>query len=69
MLDSVLRYALQAMSSVLPTFGDFSFAGHVAYGFDVSWELILIRSLAAFGFLLPVFVAAFFFLKTREVAR
>ena len=37
--------------------------------FNISGELILIRTLNAFAFLLPVFVAAYFFLKTREVAR
>ena len=37
--------------------------------FDVSWDQILVRGVGALGFLLPVFVAAYFFLKTREVAR
>ena len=68
-VDHILSFGLQAMSSVLPTFGNFSFAANVAYGFDVSWDQILVRGVGALGFLLPVFVAAFFFLKTREVAR
>lgn len=68
-IDYLLSFALKAMASVLPRFGNFSFAGHVAYGFDVSWDQILVHGAGALGFVLPVFVAAFFFLKTREVAR
>jgi hypothetical protein len=41
----------------------------VAYGFDISGDLMLVRVLSAAAYLLPVFLAAYFFLKTREVAR
>jgi len=69
MADRVLQVFLWVISSILPSFGSFSYSDYVAYGFNISGELILIRSLNAFAFLLPVFVAAYFFLKTREVAR
>ncbi len=69
MADSVMQSGLWVISSVLPAFGRFSYAEHVAYGFDVSPELVLMRLVNALAFLLPVFVAAHFFLKTREVAR
>jgi len=69
MADSVMQTGLWVISSILPAFGRFSYAEHVAYGFDVSPELVLMRAVNALAFLLPVFVAAHFFLKTREVAR
>ena len=69
MADSVMQSGLWVISSVLPAFGRFSYAEYVAYGFDISLELVLMRSVNALAFLLPVFVAAHFFLKTREVAR
>jgi len=69
MADSVLEGGLWVISHILPSFGQFSYAEHVAYGFDVSPNLILTAAVKALAFLLPVFVAAHFFLKTREVAR
>jgi hypothetical protein len=69
MIDSVLEGGLWVVSSMLPSFGRFSYANYVANGFDISLELLLMYSVMALGFLLPLFVAAHFFLKTREVAR
>lgn len=69
MADTVLEVFLWVISSVVPPFGKFSYAEYVAYGFDISGQLILIRAVHALAFLLPVFVVSYFFLKTREVAR
>jgi hypothetical protein len=69
MADSVLRLGLGIMSAVLPPFGDFSYANYLAYGFDVSWNVLLIRTVTAISFLLPLFVAGHLFLRNREVAR
>ncbi len=69
MVDPVLQKVLSAASSVLPNFGEFSFADYVAYGFDISPDLLLRCVLHAGAFLLPVFVAGYFFLKLREVAK
>ena len=38
-------------------------------GFNVSCDLILIHTLMVLGFLAPLVVAGYVFLKTREVAR
>ncbi len=57
------------MSAILPPFGDFSYADHLAYGFDVPWNVLLVRTVTALGFLLPLFVAGHLFLRNREVAR
>jgi hypothetical protein len=66
----VAQLFLKAIASLLPPFGDFSYADYVSYGFDIRWDpLILVPTLRMLAFLVPVFVAAYFFLKTREVAR
>ncbi len=68
--DMVSALGLRVFSAILPPFGDFSYAESVAYGFYVSWNpWILVPTLRAMAFLIPVFVAGYFFLKTREVAR
>jgi hypothetical protein len=69
MVDSVMEGALWVISSIVPAFGRFGYAEYVAYGFDISPDLVLMRFVNALAFLLPVFVAAHFFLKLREVAR
>jgi len=69
MSDQVLQGGLWVMSSLLPSFGRFSYADYVAYGFDVSPQLLAIRTLTVVGFVLPTFIVGYFFLKTREVAR
>ena len=67
--DRVLRLGLWVVSHVLPSFGEFSFADFVAYGFDVSSKEILVRSTTVLGFLVPLFVFGYFLLKIREVAK
>ncbi len=69
MLDVVLGYGLYVAASILPAFGEFSFADHVAYGFDISGAVILKNTCRAAAYLVPLFVAAYLFLKTREVAK
>ncbi len=69
MLDVPLGFCLWVTAQILPDFGQFSYADYVAYGFDVSPGLIGQRVIAALGFLVAAFVAGYFFLKTREVAK
>ncbi len=69
MVDRVAEGGLWVISSLLPAFGRFSYADYVANGFDISPQLILMRTIHALAFVLPLFVAGYFFLKTREVAR
>ncbi|MBN2473725.1 MAG: hypothetical protein JXB62_03905 [Pirellulales bacterium] len=69
MIDHVLEYGLWVTSSLLPEFDRFSFSEHVAKGFDVSGNLAAQCALRSLAFLIPVFVAGYLFLKTREVAR
>ena len=69
MADAVLQFGLRIMSAILPPFADFSYSDYLAYGFDVSWNVLLVRTVTAVGFLLPLFVAGYLFLRNREVAR
>lgn len=68
-LDVVSRLGLRVISAVLPSFGDFSYAGFVADGFNIDANAMLVRTIEAMAFFVPVFIAGYFFLKMREVAR
>jgi len=69
MLDGVLQVGLFVAASILPAFAQFSFADYVAYGFDISGAMIFRNVCRALAFLVPLFIAAYLFLKTREVAK
>jgi hypothetical protein len=69
MMDVPAELFLRLMSSILPSFGDFSYSGFVAHGYNVDFNMLLVHLLTTLAFLVPLFVAGFFFLKTREVAR
>jgi hypothetical protein len=69
MMDVPMEYFLRLMSSILPSFGDFSYSGFVAYGYNVDLNMLAVHLLTTLAFLVPLFVAGYFFLKTREVAR
>lgn len=68
-LDVIMRYFLKVLSSILPSFADFSYAGFVADGFNIDANTMLVRSVEALAFFVPVFIAGYFFMKMREVAR
>jgi hypothetical protein len=69
MTDAVLQAGLGITATLLPAFGEFNYSSYVSHGFDISVDLMLVRSVTTLGFLLPVFVFGYFFLKTREIAR
>jgi hypothetical protein len=69
MLDKAAEYFLQLMASILPSFGDFSYSGFVAHGYNVDFNMLLVHLLTTLAFLVPLFIAGFFFFKTREIAR
>jgi len=69
MFDAVVSFLLGLVAAVAPAFAQFNFADYVAYGYDVSANLVLQSACRAMGFLLPVFVAGYFFLKLREIAK
>lgn len=68
--DLVAERCLKIIAAILPPFDQFSYADRVAYGFDITWDpLISVPMVRTIAFFVPVFVAGYFFLKTREVAR
>ena len=70
MADKVAEFALRAIATVLPPFDRFSYTDQVANGFDITFNpYVLDPVVMALGYILPVFVAGYLFLKTREVAR
>lgn len=69
MTDQVLETVLGIAAAILPEFPRFSFANYVAHGFDVSGNLVLCCVVQTLGFVVPMFIAGYFFLKTREVAQ
>ncbi|MDZ7616548.1 MAG: hypothetical protein U1E05_06050 [Patescibacteria group bacterium] len=69
MLDTALKGYLRGMTQILPSFETFDYSTWVAYGFNISGDLLATRMLTLLGFALPVFLAGYLFLKLREVAR
>lgn len=69
MSDTALKGYLGAMTQLLPAFEKFDYSTWVAYGFNISGDLLAARILTLLGFVLPVFLAGYFLLKLREVAR
>ena len=70
MVDTALQgYYLRGMVEILPAFQWFDYSTWVAYGFNISGDLLASCILTLVGFVLPVFLAGYFFLKLREVAR
>ena len=68
-IDGALKPLLKAMAQILPEFNQFSSADYVAYGFNISGDWVAEHGLTTLGFFVALFVAGYFFLKTREVAK
>ncbi|NQU22722.1 MAG: hypothetical protein HQ567_15705 [Candidatus Nealsonbacteria bacterium] len=67
--DQVFELALGGTAAVLPDFKSYSFAKHVAEGFNVSPGTLAKNLARMLTHLLPLFVIGYFFLRTREVAQ
>jgi hypothetical protein len=67
--DRVFQFVLAGVAAVLPDFGRLSDVDYVAHGYDIPWRLLVIHGFTALGFLIPVFLVAYFFFKSREVAK
>jgi hypothetical protein len=68
-IDSVLTTAMQSLAYVLPDFRSFSTVNYVAYGFDVPMNHVYQDLTICLAFIVGLFVAGYFFLRTREVAK
>ena len=57
------------VASLLPDFSKFDFSDYVAYGNDIPSSVLLKYFCRLLAFVLPAFVASYFCLKAREVAK
>jgi hypothetical protein len=70
LLDWISQFFLSALASLLPPLEKFSYSDYVAEGFNISADpLIVVPLVRAAAYLLPLALAGYFFLKTREIAR
>jgi hypothetical protein len=69
MFDNVAEVLLRAMAAILPPFADFGFNAYVAEGYDISLNVLAVRTITMLAFLIPVLLAGYLFLKTREVSQ
>lgn len=68
-VDQATALAMRYFSAVVPEFNECYYGRHLAFGFDVGWNLLgrcLIRVLA---FVLPVMLVGYLALKQRELAQ
>ena len=69
-LDQPAELGLWVIASVLPDLSRYQvFANSVASGFNIPGDTLLAYTLRTFGFMLPLFVAAYLCLKNREIAK
>ena len=68
-LDRLAEPLMKVAVMLIPDFSRFSFSDYVAYGFNIPGDQILKFTFRMLAFVIPVFVAGLFCLKTREVAQ
>jgi hypothetical protein len=68
-IDQTIAMGMRYFSAVLPEFDECSYGRHLAYGFDVGRDLIARCVIRELGFVLPVLLLGYLFLKQREVAQ
>lgn len=69
LVDEGFRGAMKSVLAVLPDFTALSDVDYVVHGFDIPGDMLLVHGVTALAYLAPVFIAAFLFFRTREVAR
>ena len=67
--DRITEPLMQVVVMLIPDFTRFSFSDYVANGFNIPGDQILKFIFRMLAFLIPVFVAGLFCMKTREVAQ
>ncbi|MCA9102005.1 MAG: hypothetical protein KDA63_12670, partial [Planctomycetales bacterium] len=68
-VDTIMRPVIFAVSAVLPDFTSLNLISYVADGYNVPDGTLLIETLTALSYMLPLIVAGYFFLKLREVGK
>jgi hypothetical protein len=67
--DVVLLGVLRALTHLLPDLGRFNSGPLVANGFSVSPLSLLTNTVVALAYAIPVTIAAYYLLRSREIAR
>ncbi|MDP6442512.1 MAG: hypothetical protein QF805_01855, partial [Pirellulaceae bacterium] len=67
-VDLGLMCLMWFATKILPDFRQFDTSSHVAYGFNISSNLMGQNTLTTFGFVLVLAIVGYYFLKTREIA-
>lgn len=67
--DQVFSYVLYAVGNVLPSFGQFDDVEFVAQGYDIAGNLLAVQFASLLGYVVPLFIAGYLFLRSREVAQ
>ncbi len=68
-LDDLYQGMMGGVIYLVPDLSKLGNSNRVANGFDIPWNEVFIHTYTAFGYMLPVFVAGYLFLKMREVAK
>lgn len=68
-IDAVMLFFMNAAAHLLPNYSRYSNVDWVAYGFDIPLGVVMQNLVACLAYLLAVFVAGYFFLRIREVAK
>ncbi len=68
-IDKVVLFFMSAAAKLLPNYSSYSNIDAVAYGFDIRQGIVLQNLTAGLAYLLAVFLAGYFLLRIREVAK
>jgi hypothetical protein len=66
-IDALLMAVMLAITRIMPDFRHFNTADYLAYGYNISGDLIAQQLTIALGYVVILTIAGYFFLKTREV--
>jgi hypothetical protein len=66
--DQAFRVLFHGLINILPDVDRFDWTSHVAEGFNISAEMIVLTLLVLVGYLVPCGLLAYYLMKTREVA-
>ena len=68
-IDKPIMFVMTNSANLLPNFASCSSVSWVANGFDIPASLVAQNLIACLTYVLGVFVAGYFFLRLREVAK
>jgi hypothetical protein len=68
LLDEGFAWAFRRVQNLIPDVESFSWSHFVAEGFNINTQYLVLNLLVTFGYLLPWAIAAYYFMKLREVA-